>query len=95
MFVEPLSAPALSSRRADAARAFKTLMVGEAQRFFGPETALRAGTWGDFAAAYLLGGLAESLTAWLRGDLPISRDELIERSADLFALVAEHVVSQA
>jgi hypothetical protein len=32
------------------------------------------------------------MTAWVRGDLPITRDELVERSTDLFVLVAEHVV---
>jgi AcrR family transcriptional regulator len=92
LFVEPLAAPVLNSRRADVARGFVALIVGQAQEFYGPATALRIGSWGDFAAAYLLGGLAETMTAWLRGDLAISRDELIERSTELFVLVAEHVV---
>ena len=52
------------------------------------------GSWGEFAAVYLLAGLAESMTAWLRGDLAITRDELIERSTDLFVLVGDHVVRQ-
>lgn len=34
------------------------------------------------------------MTARVYGDLPISRDELIERSTDLFVLVAEHVVGR-
>src|SRR5579875_2897248 len=76
VFVEPLSAPVLNERRADVARAFVQLIVGQAQEFFGPAAALRVGSWADFGAAYLLGGLAETMTAWLRGDLPISRDEL-------------------
>lgn len=95
VFVEPLAAPVLNSRRAEVARTFVALIVGQAQEFFGPATALRIGSWGDFAAAHLLGGLAESIAAWLRGDLAITRDELIERSTDLFVLVAEHVVSMA
>jgi hypothetical protein len=32
------------------------------------------------------------MTAWVRGDLVISREELIERSTELFVLVADHVV---
>ncbi len=95
VFVEPLAAPVLNSRRADVARTLVALIVGQAQDFYGPATALRIGSWGDFAAAHLLGGLAETMTAWLRGDLPITRDELIERSTDLFVLVAEHVVSSS
>lgn len=91
VFVEPLAVPALNSRRADAARAFVDLVVGQARDFYGPAAALRAGSWLDFAAAHLLGGLAETMTAWLRGDLPITQEELVERSAELFVLVADHV----
>jgi AcrR family transcriptional regulator len=95
VFVEPLAAPVLNSRRTEVARTFVALIVGQAQDFYGPATALRIGSWGDFAAAHLLGGLAETMTAWVRGDLAITRDELIERSTDLFVLVAEHVVGGA
>lgn len=92
VFVEALATPVLNSRRATVARAFTALLVGQAQEFYGPETVLRVGSWGEFAAVYLLGGLAESMTAWLRGDLAFTRDELIERSTDLFVLVGEHVI---
>jgi AcrR family transcriptional regulator len=93
VFVEPLAARALAARRAEVARAFVALIVGQAHEFYGPATALRIGSWGEFAAAHLLGGLAETMTAWLRGDLAISREELIDRSTELFVLVADHVVS--
>jgi AcrR family transcriptional regulator len=92
VFVETMSSPALQERRAVVARMFTALVVGQAQDFYGAQTALRVGSWGEFAASYLLGGLAESMTAWLRGELALSRDELIERSTDLFVLVGEHVV---
>jgi AcrR family transcriptional regulator len=92
VFVEPLAAPALNSRRAEVGRSFVGLIVAQAADFYGSATALRIGTWADFAAAHLLGGLAETLTAWVRGDLAISREELIERSTDLFVLVADHVM---
>jgi AcrR family transcriptional regulator len=95
VFAEPLAAPALNSRRAEVGRSFVALIVAQAHDFFGPETALRIGTWGDFAAAHLLGGLAETLTAWVRGDLAIDREELIERETELFVLVADHVVGSA
>jgi AcrR family transcriptional regulator len=95
VFAEPLAAPALLARRAEVARAFVALIVGQAQEFYGAETALRVGSWGDFAAAYVLGGLAETLTAWVRGDLAMSRDELIDRATELFVVVGEHVVGTA
>lgn len=92
VFAEPLAVPALNSRRTEVGRTFAALIVGQAQEFYGPATALRLGSWGEFAAAHLLGGLAETMTAWVRGDLAITRDELIERSTELFVLVGEHVV---
>jgi AcrR family transcriptional regulator len=90
--VEPLSVPVLAARRAEVADAFVALIVGQAEQFYGAETTLAVGSWGRFAAAHLLGGLSETMTAWVRGELPITRDELIDRNAELFALVAEHVV---
>jgi hypothetical protein len=41
----------------------------------------------------LLGGLAETMTAWLRGDLPITREQLVDRATELFVLVANHVLA--
>ena len=92
VFVEPLSVPVLAARRVETGAALVALIVGQAQEFYGPETALAVGSWGPFAAAHLLGGLSETLTAWVRGDLPMSREELIDRSAELFAVVADHVI---
>lgn len=92
VFVEPLSAPVLNTRRADVGRTFVELIVGQAREFYGPDALSRAGARVEFSAAYLLGGLAEVLTAWLRGDLPLTRDQLVDRATDVFVLVAEHVV---
>jgi AcrR family transcriptional regulator len=92
VFVEPLANPVLMARRADVARTFVALIVEQAQQFYGAEATLRLGSWADFAAAYSLGGLAETMTAWLRGDLQIERDELVDRATELFVLVAEHLV---
>jgi AcrR family transcriptional regulator len=92
VFVEPLSAPALNSRRTDVGRNFVALILGQAEEFYGPDMVSRAGAQADFSAAYLLGGLAEVMTAWLRGDLTMTRDELIDRATDVFVLVGEHAV---
>ncbi|MGN6606842.1 MAG: TetR/AcrR family transcriptional regulator [Jatrophihabitans sp.] len=94
VIVEPLSVPVLAARRAEVADAFVALIVAQAEQFYGAETTLAVGSWGRFAAAHLLGGLSETLTAWVRGELPISRDDLVERNAELFALVAQNVVER-
>lgn len=95
VFVEPPSAPVLDGRRTEAGRTFVALILGQAAEFYGPDVLSRAGAAGaraDFSAAYLLGGLAEVMTAWLRGDLSMTRDELIDRATDVFVLVGERAV---
>ncbi|HKC28499.1 MAG TPA: hypothetical protein VKB75_10860, partial [Jatrophihabitans sp.] len=82
VFIEPMAAPALNARRADVARAFTALIVGQAQAFYGSETTLQVGSWGEFAAAHLVGGMAQTLTAWLRGDLAITKEGLVDMSTE-------------
>ncbi|MGK8553510.1 hypothetical protein [Nocardia gipuzkoensis] len=43
---------------------------------------------------YLVGGLVQTLTAWLHGDLELSRDELIEHTVDVFVLLGEDLASK-
>lgn len=93
LFVEAVTSPALAARRADVVRGFVALIIEQAVAFYGARPRLAAGALADLAAAYVFGGLAESLLAWLRGDVAMTRDELIERSTDLFVLVGESVIS--
>ena len=92
LFVEAAQSSVLITRRAETVRAFVGLIIEQATSFYGPSAQLRAGAMTEFAAAYMLGGIAESLMAWLRGDVAMTRDELIERSTELFVLVGEHVI---
>lgn len=48
----------------------------------------------DFRATYLVGGLIQTLTGWLRGELAISRDELIEHTTDVFVLLGEDLAER-
>jgi hypothetical protein len=48
----------------------------------------------DFRALYLVGGLVQTLTAWLQGDLNLTRDELIEHTVDVFVLLGEDLVGK-
>jgi hypothetical protein len=92
LFVEPVTAPPVNSRRAVTAGTVVALIVGAAQRFQGPAAASQVGTWGNLPAAHRLG--CRQTTVWLRGDLPITREALIARSAELFLLADNQVVGQ-
>jgi AcrR family transcriptional regulator len=93
LFAEATRSPALMARRAATVRGFVGLIVEQATTFYGPAARLRAGALTEFAAAFLFGAIAESLMAWLRGDVAMSRTELVERSTELFVLVGEHVIT--
>jgi AcrR family transcriptional regulator len=92
LFVEAVRSPVLAARRAETVRRFVDLIIEQGTAFYGPAASLRAGPMTEFAAAYLLGGIAESLMAWLRGDVAMTREEFVERSTDLFVLLGEHVI---
>jgi hypothetical protein len=47
-----------------------------------------------FRATYLVGGLVQTLTSWLHGDLPMSRDELIDHTTDVFVLLGEDLAER-
>ena len=91
VFVESLAHPVLSGRRTEIVQSFAHLMLDEAQRFYGPEASLRVGNRANFAAWHLIGGLFETMNGWIAGELAISRAELIDRTADMFVLVGDHL----
>ncbi|KAA0022700.1 TetR/AcrR family transcriptional regulator [Antrihabitans cavernicola] len=91
VFVETLTHPTLGTRRTEFMRTFVALMLGEAHRFYGPETSRRVGTQAEFAAWHLVGGLFETMNGWISGELRITRAELIDRSAEMFVLVGDHL----
>lgn len=91
LFAEAVTSPTLSARRAETVRGFVTLMLEQATEFLGSEARLRAGALAELTAAYMFGGISEALLAWLRGDVAMTRGELIEHCTDLFVLLGEHV----
>lgn len=95
IFVEAIAHRTLSARRSEVMRNFSEMVLMQAQHFYGPEASFRVGDRAHFAAVHLVGGLFETMNGWLNGDLNITRDELIERSTDLFVVVGEHVAAGA
>ncbi|WP_067698311.1 TetR/AcrR family transcriptional regulator [Nocardia jejuensis] len=87
------STPELRTRTTHTIRAFAHLVAAEGIDFYGltdenPAPAI------NFRATYLVGGLVQTLTSWLQGDLPMTRDELIAQTTDVFVLLAEDLAGQ-
>jgi AcrR family transcriptional regulator len=86
-FVEATGSSALANRRYEALSGFAGLLGEQARAFYGtPEEADRMVRLTSFM---LVGGLAETLIAWLGGELDITRDELIDDCTDLFVAMGE------
>jgi len=91
--VAAMATPHLRARTAETIRVFARLVAAEGIEFYGmgdsgPDTRI------DFRATYLVGGLIQTLTGWLRGELAISRDELIEHTTDVFVLLGEDLAER-
>lgn len=86
--VAAMATPQLRARTTETIRVFARLVASEGIEFYGvtdpaPDPVI------DFRATYLVGGLVQTLTGWVRGDLPIDRDQLIEYTTDVFVLLGE------
>ncbi|WP_433680805.1 TetR family transcriptional regulator [Nocardia sp. CA-119907] len=86
--VAGMATPELRARTNQTVRVFARLVAAEGIDFYGitdpdPDPTI------DFRATYLVGGLVQTLTAWLQDDLPLTRDELIEHTTDVFVLLGE------
>lgn len=85
--------PELRTRTVHTIGAFANLVAAEGLDFYGltdttPDPAIA------FRATYLVGGLIQTLTAWLQGDLPMTRDDLITHTTDIFVLLGEDLADR-
>ncbi|MEU4312697.1 TetR/AcrR family transcriptional regulator [Nocardia sp. NPDC024068] len=92
--VAAMATPALRARTTETIRAFARLVASEGIEFYGvdgpaPDPVI------DFRATYLVGGLIQTLTGWVRGDLDISRETLIDYTTDVFVLLGEDFAHRA
>ncbi|WP_280245421.1 TetR/AcrR family transcriptional regulator [Nocardia abscessus] len=86
--ITAMATPELRARTTETVRAFARMVAAEGMDFYrmpdaAPDPAI------DFRALYLVGGLVQTLTAWLQGDLNLTRDELVEHTVDVFVLLGE------
>ncbi|WP_067544041.1 TetR/AcrR family transcriptional regulator [Nocardia crassostreae] len=84
--------PELHTRTVHTIQAFANLVAAEGIDFYGlteetPDPAI------TFRATYLVGGLVQTLTAWLQGELPMTRTELVEHATDIFVLLGEDLAA--
>ncbi len=87
LFVEATGSEALTRRRFQTLRLFARLVSEQGRTFY------RVRGAGDpiveTSALMLVGGLAETLLAWLDGSLQVTREQLIEDCTDLFVMVGD------
>ncbi len=89
LFLEASSTPALAQRRVALAETFVDLLLSQALVTLRLELTTPIESWGRFAATHLFGGVLETMSAWMRGSLGLTRDELVERNVEMFLAVGE------
>lgn len=85
LFSVTLVDPLLARRRLESSRFFAQLLMGQAREVYGvPDSPAL-----ELVAQFIVGGLAQTLTAWLSGALPVSEAELVAECAELFIAIAD------
>ncbi|MCW2841218.1 MAG: TetR family transcriptional regulator [Aeromicrobium sp.] len=84
--VESASVEALRPHRAELMRRFAELAADEARELYG------ADAWGPaegrLAATMFIGGVAELVTGWVEGSVPVTPAELVAAATHLFTVTA-------
>ena len=91
MFTEAEFNPVLTARRSDLVSDFAAVVLSVGRQHYGPDAILRMGPRGRFAAMHVVGGLYETMIGWTRGDLAVTREELIELATDMLAVVGDYL----
>ncbi|MFE6924994.1 TetR/AcrR family transcriptional regulator [Nocardia sp. NPDC057663] len=86
-----MATPELRARTARTVRAFARLVAAEGSGFYGVEVPQNLV---DFRAIYLIGGLTQTLTTWLAGDLDLTREELIDQVTEVFVLLGDDLAGR-
>ncbi|MFI2282284.1 TetR/AcrR family transcriptional regulator [Nocardia beijingensis] len=88
-----MATPELRARTTETVRAFARMVATEGTDFYRMSDSAPAAVV-DFRALYLVGGLVQTLTAWLQGGLDLTREELIEQTVDVFVLLGEDLAEK-
>jgi AcrR family transcriptional regulator len=89
LFAEGIGSEALTRRRVTTLRGFATMVAAQGRAFYGTG---KGDLLVETTALMLVGGLAETLMAWLDGSLQVTREQLVEDCAELFVATGETAV---
>jgi AcrR family transcriptional regulator len=84
LFSVTLTDPVLARCRLESAAFFARLLSGQAREVYG----VADGPGLDLVAQFVVGGLAQTLTAWLGGTLTLEEDALVAECARIFTAIA-------
>lgn len=84
LFSISLASPLLAQRRLDSSRLFAALLGGQAQGFYGITDSPHL----ELTTHFIVGGLAQTLTAWLDGTLELDEARLIDHCTEIFLAIA-------
>ncbi|WP_163504962.1 TetR/AcrR family transcriptional regulator [Fodinicola acaciae] len=79
----------LAQRRLRSAQLFASLLTAEAREFYQLEADNRLAV----VAQFMVGGLAQTLTAWLAGDLAVDQQEIVDHCTTVFLAVAARQIT--
>ncbi|MEU2005678.1 TetR/AcrR family transcriptional regulator [Rhodococcus sp. NPDC019627] len=86
MFSVAQSSEVLAQRRLDSSRLFAGLVTKQTVGFYEVAESPRL----DLAAHFMVGGLAQTLTAWLNGTVSLPEEDLVNTCTDLLLSMAIH-----
>lgn len=84
LFSVTLTNPLLARRRLESSEFFARLLSGQARRSYGIPDGPRL----ELIAQFLVGGLAQTLTAWLAGAIAMTEDEIVAEYVTIFTALA-------
>ncbi|MCQ4120905.1 TetR/AcrR family transcriptional regulator [Rhodococcus tibetensis] len=86
MFSVAQSSEVLAQRRLDSSRLFASLVTKQTVGFYEVAESPRL----DLAAHFMVGGLAQTLTAWLNGTVSLPEEDVVDTCTDLLLSMAIH-----
>ena len=87
LFLQSAAVEELAHRRTELAGTFVELLKSQALAALRIRPTAEVDLWATFVATHLFGGVLETISAWMRGGLEVTRDQLVERNVDLFLAV--------
>jgi len=89
LFSLALADPVLVRLRLESGKLFAVLLTGQAREAYGVPDSPEL----DLLVQFMVGGLAQTLTAWLSGALPMNEAEVVAECGEIFMAIADRAQS--